>query len=374
MKVAVYTIAKNEEQFVQKWYESAKDADFLLIADTGSTDQTVAKAKALNINVLSIVVKPWRFDDARNASLSLIPNDIDYCIALDMDEVLLPGWRAELQKAFEQGITRPRYKYTWSWNEDGTPGKQFFNEKIHTRFNYRWKFPIHEIVCFYSSDEKFVEKTGWFGLEIHHYPDQTKPRSQYLPLLRMATLENPHDDRMTFYYARELFFHQRFSEASVEFKRHLALPTALWKAERSECMRYIGKCSKGEEASEWFQKSIKEYPERREPYVDLSVHYYVEQNWVECFKWSSLALEITEPCLDYCTDNMAWGSIPHDMNAIASYNIALKNVDTNEQRNLFMKAFKQGILALSKNKNDKRLRANLDFYKDKAKEFMVLKK
>jgi len=36
MKIAVYTVALNEEQFVERWYNSAKDADYLLIADTGS--------------------------------------------------------------------------------------------------------------------------------------------------------------------------------------------------------------------------------------------------------------------------------------------------------------------------------------------------
>ena len=41
MKIAVYTIALNEEQFVETWYESAKNADYLLIADTGSTDATI---------------------------------------------------------------------------------------------------------------------------------------------------------------------------------------------------------------------------------------------------------------------------------------------------------------------------------------------
>ena len=41
LKIAVYAIALNEEQFVQRWYESAKDADYLLIGDTGSTDKTI---------------------------------------------------------------------------------------------------------------------------------------------------------------------------------------------------------------------------------------------------------------------------------------------------------------------------------------------
>jgi glycosyltransferase involved in cell wall biosynthesis len=108
MKIAVYSIALNEHQFVKPWFESAKEADYLLIADTGSTDGTVELAKSLGINVQTILVKPWRFDVARNASIALLPADIDYCIALDMDEVLLPGWKQCLEKALENNWTRPR--------------------------------------------------------------------------------------------------------------------------------------------------------------------------------------------------------------------------------------------------------------------------
>ena len=143
MKVAVYTIALNEEQFVQDWYDSAKEADYLLIADTGSTDNTKKLAEDLGIVCVGISIKPWRFDDARNASLALIPNDIDYCIALDMDEVLLPGWREELEKAHAEKWTRPRYQYTWNWKDDGTPGLQYGGDKIHSRHGYRWKHPVH---------------------------------------------------------------------------------------------------------------------------------------------------------------------------------------------------------------------------------------
>lgn len=45
MKIAVYAISKNEEQFVERFCNSAKDADLILIADTGSTDGTVEKAR-----------------------------------------------------------------------------------------------------------------------------------------------------------------------------------------------------------------------------------------------------------------------------------------------------------------------------------------
>ena len=42
-KIAVYAISKNEEKFVDRWYESMKEADNIYVLDTGSTDNTVKK-------------------------------------------------------------------------------------------------------------------------------------------------------------------------------------------------------------------------------------------------------------------------------------------------------------------------------------------
>ena len=88
MKICVYAISKNEEQFVDRFCKSAKGADLILIADTGSTDGTIKLAKKHKASVVEIGITPWRFDDARNAALSLIPKDIDICVSLDLDEEL----------------------------------------------------------------------------------------------------------------------------------------------------------------------------------------------------------------------------------------------------------------------------------------------
>ena len=42
-KVCVYAICKNEEKFVDRWYNSMKEADQIFVLDTGSTDNTVNK-------------------------------------------------------------------------------------------------------------------------------------------------------------------------------------------------------------------------------------------------------------------------------------------------------------------------------------------
>ena len=43
MKIAVYTIALNEAAHAERWASSAVDADYRIVADTGSTDDTVER-------------------------------------------------------------------------------------------------------------------------------------------------------------------------------------------------------------------------------------------------------------------------------------------------------------------------------------------
>ena len=351
MKIAVYTIALNEANFIKRWYESAKEADYLLIADTGSTDNTYEIAEELGIEVVGIKVMPWRFDVARNSALSMLPEDVDYCIALDMDEILLPGWRDELDKARKKQWTRPRYQYTWSWKdkEETLPGLQYGGDKIHTRYGYRWKHPVHEVLV----ADRIEETQGWLDLEIHHHPDHLKSRSQYMPLLELAVREDPWDDRNAYYYARELFFHARFLEAFKEFKKFLALPTATWKPERSAAMRYMAKCVVKEEREKWLKLAVKEDPKRREALVDLALFYYEHYNWKDCLRYAKEATKIKDKPLDYLCEDFAWGSIPNDLVAICSYHLEY-----------YDDAVFFGEKAVKTNPKDDRLKENLKMYKD----------
>lgn len=342
MKIAVYTIAKNEEQFIERWYESAKDADYILIADTGSTDDTVVCAEHLGVSVLSTHISPWRFDDARNAALAALPADIDMCIALDMDEVLVSGWREKLESV-DASCTRPRYKYVWSWNDDGSEGLVYGGDKIHSRSNYRWKHPVHETLT------SVFEKQEWCDLEIHHHPDSSKSRSQYFGLLELAKQESPNCDRTAFYYGRELFFHNRFDEAAEEFKRHLNLPSAVWKPERSASMRYLAKC--GVDSEYWFLRACAEYPEGREPWVELAKHYYSIGLWSKVVWAVEFALTIINKPMDYLCESDAWSWLPYDLMAIAKYNLGNKK-----------EALHYGNLAVTCNPNDVRLQNNLVHY------------
>lgn len=327
MKIAVYTIAKNEEQYVNKWFKSSQDADYHLIADTGSIDKTLEYCHSLMIPTIDICVNPWRFDDARNASLIALPSDIDVCIALDMDEVLTDGWREKVEKAFLENPStdRLRYNYVWSWNDDNTPGLTYYGDKIHVRKGYRWIGPVHETL---NKDKRWSQEIQTYIEDtlIEHYPDSSKPRNAlYLDLLRLATLEDPHNDRNAHYYARDLLFAHRFPEALLEFQRHLDLPTARWKDERATSLKYMGDClwalNKPLEALPYFKRAIVEAPYLRENYIALAQAYKHFGLNTEVIRLCEQALAIKERSKTYLSQAWAWGPWPQQMLDEARQNI-----------------------------------------------------
>ena len=342
-RIAVYTIACNEAQFVERWADSCKAADVRMILDTGSQDSTIKQAKALGIIVHAASIKPWRFDDARNTALALLPDDIDLCISLDMDEILLPGWLEELQKAHATGATRVGYNYAWTVDDLGVPEHTFRTYKIHARFGYRWKHPIHEIIT-PTSDDKIHESKLW----IHHLADNSKPRTQYLPLLEIAARESPQCARTLFYLAREYTFYARPADAAEVFRKYLTIST--WPVERAHACLHLSKCEP-ESCLEWLQNALKETPQRREVLLALCQYYSETKNWQMALSTAMSALEITERPTDYLCQPESWSWLPFDLAATAAYWLGLKN-----------SAIELGEKALALNPKDARLLRNMDFY------------
>lgn len=344
MKIAVYTIAKNEEQHVARWAESCKEADFRLILDTGSTDNTVSIAQYFGVVCSVETFTPWRFDHARNHALALVPDDVDICIALDMDEVLVDGWRERLE-TIPTGTTRPRYKYVWSWNNDGSEGLVYGGDKIHARHGYRWKHPVHEVI----HPVGIQEHQHWVdGLEIHHHPDPTKSRSQYFDLLKLAVEESPRDDRNQFYLAREYFFRGDFVMSQFHFSEFLKLSS--WAPERAAARRYIAKM-RPVATEAILYRAVAEDPSRRETWFALAQYYYSKEDWRGVRGACEMVFRVSEKPLDYLCEPDAWGWAPHDLMALACYN-------TNDRNG----ALFHGTIAADMAPWDQRLLRNLEWY------------
>jgi glycosyltransferase involved in cell wall biosynthesis len=347
MKICVYAISKNEAHFVKRFCESAKDADLILIADTGSTDGLPEEAARHGATVHHICISPWRFDHARNAALALVPRDMDVCISLDIDEVLQPGWREEIERVWIKGqTTRLRYMFDWGC------GIAFYYEKIHARHGYHWHHPCHEYPV---PDGRITEVWAQTDMLLAiHKPDPTKSRGQYMDLLELSVKEDPDCPRNAFYYARELSFHARWEESIAACKSYLALPRATWQNERCYAYRVMGRSYNEllnvEAAEKAFFAAAGEAPNTREPWCELAMLTYRQSRWEECFAFAMRALKIVDREKVYTCDPEVWGAQPHDLASIAAWHLGLKDISIEHAR-----------LAVEKEPENKRLQANFAF-------------
>ena len=271
MKLAVYAICKNEEKQVDAWLDAIlpelKEDDSIIVVDTGSTDETVAKFKARGVEPYSVHISPWRFDTARNTALSLCPADCDYAWSLDLDERPSKGWRGILESQ-TIGPSRFRYHFVWNRNKDGSEGITFYADKLHSRNGFTWKGIAHEWLSYEGSESQvWVE-----GLGVEHYQDHSINRlDRDLRLMERAIKEHPDNERLQHYYARQLLWCGQNVRAAEWFLKHLDNPKSTWRHERSESMLYLSKCG-GNDAwiDMWIYRAVAECPERREVWFALA--------------------------------------------------------------------------------------------------------
>ncbi len=322
LKVYVYAICKNESKFVNRYIESMSEADKIYVLDTGSTDDTVELLKQYeNVEVKQEILNPFRFDEARNKSLEMVPVDADICVCTDFDEVFNSGWRKELERVWlKENPDRVEYLYNWSFNEYGKPATTFYMSKIHKRNAYTWHHPVHEVLkCLLDKEKSVIVE----GLVLNHHQDFTKPRSSYLPLLELSVLEEPENDRNMHYLGREYMYYKRWNDAIDTLERHLNLKSSTWDAERAASMRFIARSYIGLnrplEAKMWYEKAIEEAPYLREAYVELAEVYYKEEDYEKSYSYLKKASQIKQKPVIYINEDFCWNAYFYDLLSVVCY-------------------------------------------------------
>ena len=350
-KIYVYAISKNEAKFAQRWCDSMQEADAIYVLDTGSTDDTVKILEKNNVHVKIEKITPWRFDTARNKSLNMVPKDADICVCTDLDEVLEKGWRKKLEKIWNKDTTRLKYNYNWSFDKYGNPAVNFYNEKIHKREGYKWIHPVHEVLV-YNKEERTITTDE---ITLNHYPDTSKSRTAYLPLLELSVKEDPEDDRNMHYLGREYMYHEKYDKAIETLKKHLTLKKATWKDERAASMRYIARCyeyqGKINDAAIWYQKSIKEAPYLREAYTEFAFLEYRNKHYNKVIELVNLALNINEKYKNYITEPYCYDGTLYDLLSMCLY-----------EKGRIKEAYFYTTIALKYAKDDERLKNNKEYF------------
>lgn len=356
IKVCVYAISKNEMKFAARWLEAVKEADYVCVLDTGSTDGTYEFLKNAGVIVEQKIYKNFRFDVARNDSLKLIPNDADVCFCIDLDEIPRAGWADEIRNNWKPNTGIARYRYTWNFNPDGSEGIVFYAGKIHKNGAYVWTHPVHEVLK-EATPNNYTTIT-LTNLQLDHHADNSKPRSSYLPLLELSVKESPLDDRNMHYLGREYMFYGQYTKAIKTLNRHLRLPTATWTDERVASLRYIAKCylaqNKTKLAEKYLKLALLEGDYLREPYYELAKLYYEKENYLNCALTLNAMLKINTRTFNYMSSPICWGSLPFDYLSICYY-----------QLNKLPQAIQAITEAIRLNPTEQRLKDNLNLFQEK---------
>jgi glycosyltransferase involved in cell wall biosynthesis len=316
MKVAIYTISKNEANNVKQFMEAADGAP-VYVVDTGSTDNTVELLKKYGAVVKEKSIVPWRFDVARNEALALVPEDIDICISIDMDEVLETGWKKQLQKDCNGNFGSYRYIAEWYNREKTIPSVEGPRSKIHSRHEFKWEKPVHEMLVPLDGVEV---KNFHTSMLVKHYQDN-RPRS-YIYLLDEILKDNPNDDLSWLQRASENLINKNYEEAVEDYNRYLKLVSGdedpMVRHKRSVCYIALAECYFFLKKSDFeiiglYLKALAEHPESREPWVHLSNAFFSVGNFPLSYGFAMQAINIKENPYYATVDYSCWTDGPNKL-------------------------------------------------------------
>lgn len=361
-KICVYAICKNESQFVEQWLDSMSEADYIVVLDTGSTDDTFQKLKSdSRVTVVKRkYIKPFRFDVARNESMKLCPEDADILVCTDFDEVFESGWANVLREHWKDGANRAYYTYAWSHNESGEPEDVFKYSKIHDR-NYTWIYPVHEVISPIDINFKPVEIDFGNNIYLHHYPDKTKPRAFYIDLLKTSVEEYPENCHVRMLYARELYLQDRKEESLNEFLTVLEMPEIDHPARKDVLLNSLLQVAliyeefKNYDECLWYcQEFIKEDHTYREPYL-IMAEAYCEMNMPTLAEGCiAMAKQYSYQHYSWVERSTTWTNLLEDVESICQFRLGN-----------YEKAYKLGQKALAHQPSDERLLHNVNEFSTK---------
>jgi glycosyltransferase involved in cell wall biosynthesis len=266
-------IVKNEGATIERVLSCAKlFCDEMIVVDTGSADDTVAKAKAMGAQVHHF---QWIDDFAAARNYSFSQCAMDWIIWLDGDDVVSPENQnriLDLKKTVldhELQAIYLRYVYPpfQQWRERIVRRDLVVNNKI------MWKNPVHEFI-----DGIDGQKTKYFDniSILHDTPLDRSPlkKGRNISILRRQLKKGAVDDRSLYIYAVECLHSLLKDEGERILKRfflQVRIPEYRYEIyiKLYHFHMHFGEPQLGVEA---LSKAIAEDPSRAEAYYNLGKH------------------------------------------------------------------------------------------------------
>lgn len=259
--------------------------DFVVVADTGSTDRTKEIAEARGCKVIDF---EWTedFSAARQASYDAIPAEIPFTLWADCDDIIEGAQSLRgLATVIPPEASGTLHRYDYARDEAGNCICELWRERLcRNDAASRWMLPIHEVLQVPGA-LVHVEDVVWH----HHQPaDRERDPERNYKILRKSferstELGEPHDPRTIAYLGTEALGLGKPDEAAELFKMHLARKDIVNSEERCQVAHKLSIAlraippgekevspQKIEESMEAGHMALHERPDWPDGYIDLA--------------------------------------------------------------------------------------------------------
>jgi len=208
MKISVSMIVRNEEKMLRTALDSVKDADEIIICDTGSVDDTIAIAREYTDKVFTDYKWNDNFAEARNHAASKCTGD--YIFIIDADEHLEEG-AFKILREFKGTAVNIRCISTKT-------GQEHLSLRFYKNIpEIRWEGEVHNFLNVGADHNTDIKL--WYDYSPSHEYD--KDRS--LRILENSLKNDPENQRNLYYVSHEYIIRNRTDEAKAVLEKYITL-------------------------------------------------------------------------------------------------------------------------------------------------------
>lgn len=220
-KISAVLIVKNEEEVLARCLESVKEADEIIIVDTGSEDKTIEIAKKYTDKVFGDFTWCDDFSKARNHAKTKATGD--WILSIDADEFLHDF--SKVREAVNLAEQRQVLAVNCTMVAEDN-GQEFnFPRLFKNSPQVWWNGAVHNHLSVLGED------TGNVRITFGYSPAHLKDPDRALRILEKEA-KKPDGIRETFYLGREYWYRGRYEECVLALGKYVQRSTYL--AEKAE--------------------------------------------------------------------------------------------------------------------------------------------
>lgn len=219
--ISAVICCKNEESLIGRCLESIKNADEIIVLDSGSQDGTLDVVRKYTDKIIMSYIWDDDFSSMQNHAKSFAT--CDWIISVDSDEYVVDF--NEVRKAIELGKDMIRVKMI---AEGGNRLEFGFGRLFRNSPDIFWVQPIHKHLNIPGEGEEVGNVSIVFGWSPAHNNDPDRA----LRILEKTVAAEAEPGRNLYYLGREYWYKGRCAEATATLGRYVQISN--WPAEKAE--------------------------------------------------------------------------------------------------------------------------------------------